>query len=88
MNIMFTTIIILFQSLLIFFSVFALYKLKVIRKSYISKYMMWYSLFSVVSLYSRSMNPHLDQWADLWFIFALSYFVIFEADIDLPEVKS
>jgi len=33
------------------------------------------------------MSLHLDQWADLWFIFAISYFVIFEADLNLTDEK-
>ncbi|MDQ8995172.1 hypothetical protein RFH54_04315 [Acinetobacter soli] len=83
-----TAILILIQILLVFLAVFALYKLKVIKKEHFLKYVMWYSLFSVVSIYANDMNVYLKQWADLWFIFAVSYFVIYEADINLPEVKS
>lgn len=67
--------------------VFLFYKLKMIHKKDILSYVTWYSLFGVVAIYSKALNPYLQQWADVWFICAVSYFVVYEARFKSQEIK-
>lgn len=62
-----------------------LVKFSVIKKHSAFDFFTWHLLFCVISTYAMTFNQNLKDWADLWVIFAIFYFTIFELKINIPE---
>lgn len=71
---------------LIILTAYLLAKFRVIKKQSVFSFITWNLLFTVVGLYSLSFNQNLEQWAELWFIFAFFYYFIYELELNPPEI--
>ena len=82
---MITLIAIILSMGLTILTAYLLVKFKVIKKKSIFSFITWNMLFSVVGVYSATFNQNLEQWADIWFIFAFFYYFIYEVDFNPPK---